>query len=496
MILTIDLGSSATKAALWAHDRLVAVGRAPLRTLYGDGGIVEQKPSDWWGSVVEACSRAREGKPAFEDVDGIAMSAARQTFVPVDGSGFPLGPGILWSDRRASKEATEIAEKFGGSSSVHRRTGTILDGASVSAKFAWLETHERERFENARWMLAPRDVMLHRMTGIVATDDTLASATGLYDLDGKLVPWISDSATEKLPESVAPVTVIGPLLAEPSAELGVSQGVPVVIGAGDRPSEVVGAGASSERAMVSWGTTANLSLPIGAKPLGEAEGLSLTRAALDGWLLEGGLSAAGSLVSWLEKLTNTAGAELMEMARACPEGARGVVVAPWAGGARAPWWRDGARAGVIGLSLDHGAGEVARAVVEAVAWDVRRCMDAVRTVTLAKAVGPIDHGGDGVSRPRIESLALTGSGTRSSLWVDVVTAVSGLRAVVRRSGEAASAGAAIVGSSALGSGFELDRIDPIVERVTPSRDSVKRYEELRPAIDRTASTLVDLVFES
>jgi xylulokinase len=168
---------------------------------------------------------------------------------------------------------------------------------------------------------------------------------------------------------------------------------------------------------------------------------------------------------------------LMTRAGAAPVGAHGVVSLPWFGGARAPWWRERARGGFVGLSFDHDAGDLARAAVESVAFEVRRC--------LAAAGAGSAH-----------SLALTGApvtGDRPSApWPVILTAVTGLPAVRRRSGQAASAGAALLTAGAVGEDFDLDQLDPVVETVEPDRSDVDRYAELRDRVDAVADAVVEL----
>jgi sugar (pentulose or hexulose) kinase len=195
-------------------------------------------------------------------------------------------------------------------------------------------------------------------------------------------------------------------------------------------------------------------------------------------MLEGGLSAAGSFLAWLGRLSGKDPDELAGLAAQSPPGARGVVAVPWLDGARAPWWRDDARAAFVGLASAHDAGDLARAVLESVAWEVDRCLAAVTS------------GRPG--RPPTVGLSLGGAGTGVPLWIDVLTSVTALCATRRRSGEAASAGAALLGAAAVGGALTLDHLDPVVAVTEPDPAGVDLYRSLRPAADRVAEAVLDL----
>ncbi|HLX89663.1 MAG TPA: FGGY-family carbohydrate kinase, partial [Acidimicrobiales bacterium] len=189
--------------------------------------------------------------------------------------------------------------------------------------------------------------------------------------------------------------------------------------------------------------------------------------------------AAGSLLDLVSGLTGTGVAQLWERARSVPPGADGLVVLPWLGGARAPWWNGSARAGLIGLEAGHGPGELARAALEAVAWDITRCLAVAAEAGAAGARG-------------FETIALAGGGARERAWTDVLTAICGLPARRRRSGEAASAGAALLGWQALGMDADLDAFDPVVEELPVDDQAAARYRALRPAADAAATAVIGL----
>ena len=337
MILTIDFGTSVTKVGLWGDEGIVALARSELTTTHPQVGWAEQDPLRWWTSLVIACAEARAQAPqAFNEVEVVSCSGARQTFVPMTARGEPIGKGILWSDHRAAAEPRILAERMGGDDINRARTGIPLDAGAVAAKLAWLASNEPARLEAADLILSPRDFIVLRMTDQVVTDATFASRSGLYDFDGNAVRELAGPALGKLPSVVASDTVVGQLKSVPAAELGLRPGVPVVIGAGDRQCEVLGSGSSEDHPMVSWGTTGNVSVPVHERPVPSPAGAVVTRAADGGWLLEGGLSAAGSFLAWLGRMLDRTPDELARLAGESPAGARGVVAVPWLDGARAP----------------------------------------------------------------------------------------------------------------------------------------------------------------
>jgi xylulokinase len=478
VILTVDSGTSVTKVAIWDRDGLVAMSGIPVETRYPAPGRVEQDPLVWWTSVVMACDDLRGHAPdAFGSVEAVGCTGARQTFAVVDAAGQPTGPAIVWSDRRAAREAGELAARTGVEAGAASPAGIVLDASSVAAKVAWLAANQKDSFDAGTWIMTPRDLVVWHFTGAAATDPSMASRSGLYDWEGAVVEGLAGPALTKLPPVVPAETVTGPLGREAAVATGLRPGIPVVIGAGDRACEVLGAGASGARPMVSWGTTANVSVPVATRPV-PPPGLVASRAAGGGWLLEGGLSAAGTLIDWLSRLTGRTREELATAALSSPPGAHGVVATPWLDGARSPWWRPEAAAALVGMGPTHGPADVARALFESVAWEVARCLEAMDS---RRPAGP----------PVVE-LALAGSGAATPVWLDALTGITGMAATHRHSGQAASAGAARLAAGAIGLDWDIDLVDPVEGRTDPDPDCADYYRRLRPRADSVATSVVDL----
>jgi xylulokinase len=335
----------------------------------------------------------------------------------------------------------------------------------------WVMRHRPDQFHAARWVVSPRDAVIAWLTGAIGTDVTLASRTGWFALSGGPTAEAEARLGERLPPVLASTDVVGALLPEVAEDLGLCADTPVVIGAGDRQCESLGVGATATVAMVSWGTTTNVSVPhpgpIDTLP---AEAAVSRSAQADPFLLEAGLSASGAALAWLATLTARSHDELLDLAAVVEPGSRGVVALPWLHGARGPWWKPDAHAAFLGLSAAHGPAELARATIEAVGFDVARCIDLL-----------------GIDA---DVLALAGGGAVNELWRTVLAATTNRPWVRRRHDDAASVGARLLVATALGEPLELDAINPVVASGDPDPGIVAAYRSVRTASDTAAEAVL------
>jgi xylulokinase len=462
-VLTFDLGTSSTKAAIWSGAQLLHLSRAPIETSHPAPGRAEQDPEAWWQSVIDAAEAVRRAQPfAYAEITTIGFAAARETFACFDRDLVPVGPGILWSDARAGDQVAGL----GDPDTFRRTTGVVLGPGCAAAKIAWVRAHEPERFHDTAWILAPRDLVVARLTGQVHTDATLASRTGLYDLEGR---FLGDGALEtRLPDPVPSVTTMS---ATAGAALGLPGRVTVVLGAGDRPCEAIGVGSSATAPMVSWGTTANVSVPFHGPASSLPSHAQVSRHVTRGFLLEAGLAAAGAAIGWLSSITGRTVRELMDQASHVPPGSKGVLALPWLSGARAPWWKADVFGAFAGLTSAHGSAELARALIEGIALDVARSIELLV--------------------PTAESLALAGGGADNPTWRFVIASVTGCDVTRRRLREAASVGARLLVAQAEGESLDVDVVNPIESVETPSAAAVDTYREVRAVSDRTARSILE-----
>lgn len=437
-ILTYDLGTTALKTALFdpADGRLLALAEHefPIRRPQPDWA--EQEPLDWWRALVTTTRAVLAQAPV--QVTAIGLSSQRETLIPCDADGEPLGPAILWMDRRAQAEAALLAEWL-GADQIHQTTGVIAETTFTAPKLLWLKRHQPDLYRSARWFLQPKDFLAMRLTGAPFLDPSLASRSMLYDLRRRdWWPAMLDRlelSPDRLPPVVASTQAGGLLSRAAAAALGLTPGIPVAAGGGDRACEALGAAVGAGRIMESTGTATNVSAVTDRLESRLPDGILTSAHVLHGhWLLEQGISTGGSILRWLrDQVTGLSYEEMNRLAAESRPGANGLLLLPFFLGARATRWNPQARGALFGLTLGHQPGDIARAAMEGLALEIRACLER------------LDQEGVAISE-----LVTLGGGANSAVWRQIKADVTGRPVQSVTSGHAASLGAMLLGAAAAG----------------------------------------------
>jgi xylulokinase len=468
-ILTLDLGTSSCKASLWnASGALLAAADESYPTHHPHPDWAEQHAEDWWRAACGAAHRCLAQHPGGEKgIAAIGLSSQREGVVPVARDGRALGPCIIWMDRRSRGETETLVAEF-GPARLHDVTGMIPDPTFTATKLLWLKTHAPEALGAAAF-LQPRDYLYFRLTGALLTDYTLASRTMMFDIRARTwwMPMLDRLGVrqEQLPPLYASTEAPFRLEWEGASALGLPPGVPVAVGAGDRPCEVLGAAVAGKRVMESTGTATNVSMVIQAVP-SVLEISPCSIHALPGrWLLEMGIITTASVLRWFRELAGLPpeGMETLEAEAAkSPPGARGLVALPFFMGARSVRLNPDARGALIGLSLGHGRGDIARAIMEGVAFEVGACLRGLQGMGHA-----------------VEEVRVLGGGARSDLWCQIKADVLGLSLARLRHTEAASVGAALLAGAAIGLVTDPEAAaeawNPVQVTFTPRSEAHRAY---------------------
>jgi glycerol kinase len=390
-LLAIDQGTTSTRAILFdAALAPVASAQQELTQIYPAPGLVEHDPEEIWATTV-ATARGAMAKAgaAARDIAAIGITNQRETTLLWDrATGRPIHNAIVWQDRRTA-DACAALRAVGHEAAVAAQTGLLLDPYFSAAKIAWLLDHvEGARAAATEGRLAFGTVdsfLLWRLTGgtVHATDATNAARTLLLDI--RRGEW-----DENLCDLFGVPSALLPRVRDCAADFGTTApelfGGPIkILGiAGDQQAATVGQGCFTPGMMKStYGTGCFALINTGEEPIASKHRLLTTIAYQLGgkrtYALEGAIFIAGAAVQWLRDAIKAIGAapEVNALAAAA-DPAEEVYLVPAFVGLGAPWWDAQARGAVFGLTRKSGLPELARAALEAVGYQTRDLLDAMR----------------------------------------------------------------------------------------------------------------------
>src|SRR5215468_10786320 len=373
-----------------AAARAVAVARRALTQHYGDSGRVEHDPEEIWrdtqATVQEVIGRCPGGAAG---VAALGITNQRETVVIWErAGGAPIHRAIVWQDRRTAEECARL-KAAGAEELVRRRTGLLLDPYFSATKVAWILDHvpgARSRAERGELAFGTIDTfLLWRLTGgrVHATDITNASRTLLYDIHAQR--W-----DEELLRLLRVPPALLPEVRDSSEVYGSTdpqlfgRALPIAGIAGDQQAALIGQACFQPgMAKSTYGTGCFLLLNTGEAAVTSANRLLTTPAYRIGgriaYALEGSIFVAGAAVKWLRdglKVIESA-SQTATLAAQLPYD-HGVYLVPAFVGLGAPHWDPNARGLLCGLTLDSSAAHLARAALEAVAYQTLDLTEAMQ----------------------------------------------------------------------------------------------------------------------
>jgi xylulokinase len=476
----LDLGTSGLKAiALDESGAVVARGSAAYSTSRPEFGASEQDPHDWIAAVVAVAQQIRS---ATEDAPWavIGLSGMIPTLVTVDGHLSPTGPAITWQDGRAEPEGDALRIAI-GPCELYSRTGQWVDGRYLLPMLARLARVEPDRITRSTTLLGAKDYLFAWLTGEVATDPSTATGFGCFDLaqdawDNAIVTAATDIAgvSLALPE-VRPSASTSALTAAAAAALGVAAGVPVCLGAADSVLGAVGMGCHEPGDIAYVGGTSTIVLGVTDHiELDDQHRFLVTPMAASGRFgLEMDLLATGSAFRWLAGLMGIDDeAALLALAETSVVDDTPVFLPFVAPGEQGALWDPDLTGSVTGLHVGHTRADLARALVNGIVLESRRCLST------------LEESGFGAGPLRV------GGGSASSPWFRQQLADASGRVVISAGGgqtDRSAAGAAAVGAASMGWSVSLAAVDgeqSVPETVAAARwsDAADRHESFLTAI--------------
>jgi glycerol kinase len=460
-ILSIDQGTSNTKALLVAPDGSVLLSRPrAMRVDYPRPGWAEQSASDIWEAVAGLIAELEAAAPQVA-VSAVAISNQRETVVLWDAeTGLPLGPAVIWQCQR-SADRCAILRAAGHGDAIVARSGLAVDSMFSAGKIAWLLDSipgARDRAATGKLRCGTIDSwLLWNLTGgaVHATDHSNASRTQLFNLD--TLDWdpelarLFDVPLGILPEILPSDSRFG-VVADGLTAL--PHGTPIHAVLGDSHAALFEhTAASASRVKATMGTGSSL-MAATDRRVRSSHGLSSTIAWSKGnavqHAIEGNISVSGQAAAFATELLGLADEEALTRLAASVEDSGGVVFVPALAGLGAPHWCGDARGTISRISLATRPAHIARATLEAIALQIGDVLDAIEA----------DLGSP------FTDLSIDGGAARNPLLAQMLADLLDRRIVRPRITEASALGVARLAAEALGlthpnaAAAPVDRFEP------------------------------------
>ncbi len=487
-ILAIDQGTTNTKALVVDESgTILARASRPTSISYPQPGWVEQDALEVWRctrTTIAECLSVLDAP----DLAAVAITNQRETALVWEReTGQPVGPCVVWQCRRSAPFCNQLKLQ-GHESFLRERTGLQVDPMFSASKFHWILEQTEDGFrraEQGELCAGNMDAwVLWNLTGgaVHATDLTNASRTQLLNLH--TLGWDDEALNAfGLPAVALPVIKPSSAIYGETVPLdNLPGGIPIAAMIGDSHASLYGqAGFKPGSLKATYGTGSSLMTPA-AQPIISENGLSTTIAWAREkvtYALEGNIYATGAAVQWIGRLLglDDPGAGVEKLARTVA-GADGVYFVPALVGLGAPHWKESVRGLIMGLTSGTGVGQLARATLESIAYQVRDVFDVMQ----AESGAPL------------QTLLADGGASRNDLLMQFQADIVNCPVLRSTSTDISSLGATFLAGLAVGlwtSEAELEELIPPRDRFEPQMSPRQREALYAGWLEAVARTTFD-----
>ena len=468
LYIGVDLGTSAVKLLLMDENgniQKIVSKEYPL--YFPKPGWSEQQPEDWYVQSMEGI-RELTAECDKSQVAGISFGGQMHGLVALDKDDQVIRPAILWNDGRTGNQTDYLNQNI-GKDKLSEYTANIAFAGFTAPKILWMKENEPGNYKKITKIMLPKDYLAYRLSGSFCTD--VSDASGMLLMDVKNRCWskemlvICGITEEQLPKLYESYEVVGTLKPDVANELGFSESVKVIAGAGDNAAAAVGTGTVGDgRCNISLGTSGTIF--ISSEKFGVDEHNALhSFAHADGHyhLMGCMLSAASCNKWWSEEILGTKD-YAAEQADIKKLGENRVFYLPYLMGERSPHNDPNVRAMFIGMSMDTTRADMTQAVLEGVAFGLRDSLE------VAKSLGI-----------QIDRTKICGGGAKSPLWRKIIANVMNLKVDIIESEEGPALGGAMLAAVGCGEYPDVEtaaaKIVKVVDTVEPDEELTAKYEE-------------------
>jgi len=468
-------------SAYTIEGRFVADQASNLNLLQPASGAAEQDPDDLVNQAI-MCLAACVSKihtAGYSRIEAVALSSIHGSIIPLAGNGSPLHDAMIWGDLRPSSDAIDAKDLL-DEDTLYKETGCQIHSFYVGPKLAWFRRCRPSIFQNATHFVPTKTYLVKQLCGEMLIDRSVASGSGMLQMANPVwnTTWLSylDVEATQLGQIVEPSTALA-FLPEVCHKVGLPEGTPLVIGAGDGMLSSLGVGALQPGQYAAMLATSGAFRTVRPEPELHPQKKTWALYLADGlWVCGSSLSSGGIVYRWIrdtffqnESLQLIADGQdgydvVNKAAAAVAGGSEGLLMLPYLSGERSPNWNIDARGTFVGLNLSHDRRHLARAAMEGISIHF-----ALAAKALYEVCGPPSE------------IRATGGFRKSKLWIQMMADTLGQQLALPPNVDASGLGAALLAMRTLGvydSLCQASKLVPIEDEIAPAPEAVRRYADL------------------
>lgn len=475
--LGIDIGTSGTKTILIDEKGDIrSEANATYPSYHPKPLWSEQDPEDWWQATVKTVRAVvKKAKVKGADVKAIGLSGQMHGSVFLDKNDKVIRKALLWNDQRTAAECDEIQSRAGGRRQLIKMVANPALTGFTAPKILWLRNNEPKNFDRTVKILLPKDDVRRRMTGEFATD--VSDASGMLLLDVAKRNW-SKRLLGKLELDVdlfarcyESEDVTGQLTRDAAKKMGLTTDCVVVGGAGDCAANGLGTGVVKSGILSTSIGTSGIMFVHSDKVEIDPEGRLHTfcHAVRGKWHMMGVSLTGGGALEWFTRQlcaqignrSVSAYDVLNQEAAQVACGSEGLFFLPYLAGERTPHADPDARGCFVGLTLKHGRGHLARAIMEGVTYAMRDSLAIIQEMGVP-----------------VRQIRVSGGGSKSQLWRQMQADVFGQPAVTFNTEQGPAYGVALLATVGAGAYKNIEEACAATIKVTdktPVNRTAKNY---------------------
>ena len=481
LFVGIDLGSSSVKCVVVdVRGKVRAQAESGYDFDSPQDGRLEVDPDKWWQLAKSTLGRA------LKDIDprqikGIGLCGVMMMAVMLDRHGNVVRPTLSWLDQRVLPQLDWI-KQTNLDEAIFEATGTAISPSQTPLPLLWVKEHEPHNFARIDKVILSKDYIRYKLTGELCTD--LTDASGTLFLDTLKGIWNEGLMTKLgipssvLPRLVASTQLVGHLLDEVALEIGLPPGlrIPVAAGSGDGVSSGLGLGiVKSGQLGITVGTAGVLMSVSSAFVVDQSKRcLVFQHPAPNLWYLVTATNTSGEAARWFSnKIYKDLPepkryARFIEDAGKSQAGSGGLLFLPYLAGSRSPHYDATTRGVFMGLGLHSDLSDLARAVMEGVAYELRDCFEVHRDVLATQKV-------------LVENVRVSGGITRNPLWLQILADILNVPLQIPKATELGAVGAAM--NAAIGAAYytsheqAADQMVTMAETIEPMQKNQSIYSD-------------------